>query len=89
MVNAQHMQRQPITARICVDKGFHFHREYWNPVKKHSRAFVFFAVSKQIPIVYSTDRGRAENMLKIPIMHIVLPWMGTLATRNCNFPSFF
>ena len=38
-----------------------FHRECWNPVKKHSKALVFFAVSKQIPIVYSADRGRAEN----------------------------
>ena len=37
-----------------------FHRERWNPVKKHSKALVFFAVSKQIPIVYSADRGRAE-----------------------------
>ena len=37
-----------------------FHRECWSPVKKHSKAFVFFAVSKQIPIVYSADRGRAE-----------------------------
>ena len=38
-----------------------FHRECWNPVKKHSKALVFFAVSKQIPIVYSADRGRAET----------------------------
>ena len=38
-----------------------FHRECWNPVKKHSKASVFFAVSKQIPVVYSADRGRAEN----------------------------
>ena len=37
-----------------------FHRERWNPKKKHSKALVFFAVSKQIPIVYSADRGRAE-----------------------------
>ena len=37
-----------------------FHREYWNPEKKLSKALVFFAVSKQIPIVYSGDRGRAE-----------------------------
>ena len=37
-----------------------FHRECWNPVKKHSMALVFFAVSKQIPIVYSADRGPAE-----------------------------
>ena len=38
-----------------------FHRECWNPVKKHSNALVFFAVSKQIPIVYSANRGRAEK----------------------------
>ena len=31
-------------------------------MKKHSNALVFFAVSKQIPIVYSADRGRAEIM---------------------------
>ena len=31
-------------------------------MKKHSKALVFLAVSKQIPIVYSADRGRAENM---------------------------
>ena len=31
-------------------------------MKKHSKALVFFAVSKQIPIVYSADRGRAEIM---------------------------
>ena len=37
-----------------------FHGERLNPVKKHSKALVFFAVSKQIPIVYSADRGRAE-----------------------------
>ena len=30
-------------------------------MKKHSKALVFFAVSKQIPIVYSADRGRAEK----------------------------
>ena len=36
-------------------------------MKKHSKAFVFFAVSKQIPIVYSVDRGRAENREKARI----------------------
>ena len=40
-----------------------FHRERWNPAKKHSKALVFFAVSKQIHIVYSADRGRAEIRL--------------------------
>ena len=40
-----------------------FHRKCWNPVKKHSKASVFFAVSKQIPIVYSADRGRAEKKM--------------------------
>ena len=29
-------------------------------MKKHLKALVFFAVSKQIPIVYSADRGQAE-----------------------------
>ena len=37
-----------------------FHRECWNPVKKHSKALVFFAVSKQIPMVYSADSGRSK-----------------------------
>ena len=37
-----------------------FQRECWNPVKKHSKALMFFAVSNQIPIVYAADRGRAE-----------------------------
>ena len=37
-----------------------FYRECWNPVKSHSKALVFFAVSKQIPVVYSTNRGPAE-----------------------------
>ena len=40
-----------------------FQRECWNPEKKHSKALVFFAVSKQIPIVYSADRGRAEKAI--------------------------
>ena len=30
-------------------------------MKKHSKALVFFTVSKQIPVVYSADRGRAEK----------------------------
>ena len=38
-----------------------FHRERRYPMKKHLKALVFFTVSKQIPIVYSADRGRAEN----------------------------
>ena len=29
-------------------------------MKSHSKALVFFAVSKQIPVVYSADCGRAE-----------------------------
>ena len=64
MVNAQHRKRQPITARISEDKDFqfvlNFHKERWNPVKKHSKSWVVIAVSKQIPIVYSADHGRAE-----------------------------
>ena len=29
-------------------------------MKSHSKALVFFAVSKQIPVVYPADRDRAE-----------------------------
>ena len=32
-------------------------------MKKHSKALVFFVISKQIPIVYSADRGRAEKTI--------------------------
>ena len=46
------------------------HRERLNPVKNHSKALVFFAVSKQIPIVYSADRGRAENIIRIKCIYI-------------------
>ena len=35
-------------------------------MKKHSKALLFFAVSKQIPIVYSADRGRAEIISDMP-----------------------
>ena len=38
-------------------------------MKKHSKALGFFAVSKQIPIVYSADRGRAENMYIVDDQH--------------------
>ena len=48
-----------------------FHRERWNPVKKHSKALGFFAVSKQIPIAYSADRGRAEKKIFIPTDHYI------------------
>ena len=34
-------------------------------MKKHSKALVFFAVSMQIPIVYSADRGQAETTKKV------------------------
>ena len=48
-----------------------FHRECWNPIKKHSMALVFFAVSKQIPIVYSADRGRTEKIKHVvPVMWV-------------------
>ena len=57
-----------------------FHRECWNPVKKHSKALVFFAVSKQIPVVYSTDRGRAE------IITVVIIFAGT--NREIPVPNF-
>ena len=33
-------------------------------MKSHSNALVFFAVSKQISVVYSADRGRAEEKKK-------------------------
>ena len=33
-------------------------------MKKHSKALVFFAVSKQIPITYSAERGRAKKNLE-------------------------
>ena len=36
-----------------------FHRECWDAVKSYSKALVAFAVSKQIPVVYSADRGWA------------------------------
>ena len=32
-------------------------------MKKHSKALVFFAVSEQIPIVYSADRGSSGNKI--------------------------
>ena len=41
-------------------------------MKKHSKALVFFAVSKQIPIVYSADRGRAE----------IIIWFGLIFSEN-------
>ena len=47
-----------------------FHRERWNPVKKHLKALVFFEVSKQIPIVYSADRGRAETRIGLIDLNI-------------------
>ena len=34
-------------------------------MKSHSKALVFFAVSKQIPVVYSADRGRAEKKASV------------------------
>ena len=48
-----------------------FHRECWNPVKKHSKALVFFANLKQIPIVFSADRDRAEKSGTLKIMEIL------------------
>ena len=49
-------------------------------MKKHSKALVFFAVSKQIPVVYSTDRGRAE------IITVVIIFAGT--NREIPVPNF-
>ena len=63
-----------------------FHREFWNPVKKNSEALVFFAVSKQIPIVYSADRGRAEiNIKDVTVRTLDLlsyPYIKTLQWRR-------
>ena len=39
-------------------------------MKNHSKALVFFANSKQIPILYSADRGRAENYTEMQYMHV-------------------
>ena len=47
---------------ICKRFVLNFHRECWNPMKSHSKALVFFAVSARIPVVYSADRGRAEKI---------------------------
>ena len=49
-----------------------FHRECWNPVKSHSKALVFFAVLKQISIVYSADRGRAEMICHVELYNITI-----------------
>ena len=38
-------------------------------MKKHSKALVFFEVSKKIPIVYSADRGRAEINAQFAVQH--------------------
>ena len=58
-----------------------FHRECWDPVKKHSKALVFFAVSKQIPIVYSADRARAEIMSCLTIIITSIGFYKNLAHR--------
>ena len=34
-------------------------------MKKHLKPLVFFAVSKQIPIVYLADHGQAETIKKL------------------------
>ena len=44
-------------------------------MKNHSKALVFFAVSKQIHIVYSADRGRAEKMIVLAAV---------LVTHDCR-----
>ena len=60
-----------------------FHRECWNPVKKHLKALVFFAVSKQIPIVYSAGRGRAEITCYSDGQSIKEPSLNTLLNYSC------
>ena len=53
-----------------------FHTECWNPEKSHSKASVFFAVSKQIPVVYSAVRGRAEiKHVKIAHLDVFVPYI--------------
>ena len=42
-------------------------------MKKHSKALVFFAVSKKIPIVYSADRGRAGKTKHTEMVHTFEP----------------
>ena len=53
-------------------------------MKKHSKAFVFFAVSKQIPIVYSADRGRAETKpLSHPQKEMLMQLQEETTPPNC------
>ena len=49
-----------------------FHRERWNPVKKHSKALVGFAVSKHLPTVYLADRGRAEIIFSGQSFYLII-----------------
>ena len=59
-------------------------------MKKHSKALVIFAVSKQIPIVYSADRRQAEIMLLLystgskKNLYLANPAKGILAVVNCQ-----
>ena len=52
-------------------------------MKKHSKALVFFAVSKQIPIVYSADRGRAETRLANINIAVAVIGMGEKIRFTC------
>ena len=54
-------QSQPGFERIKVSSCAKFSKGTLETSEEHSKALVFFAVSKQIPIVYSADRGRAEK----------------------------
>ena len=80
------MPRQPITARM-FPVMLNFHRECLNPVTKHSRALVFFAVSKQIPIVYSADRGRAEKRVIALISANIVPHWDIYGARVIRYPN--
>ena len=67
-----------------------FHKECWNPGKKHSKALVFFAVSKQISILYSADcgRGRNKSFLKQHSKRVFETAAG-LILRSCNIWNIF
>ena len=50
-------------------------------MKKHSKGLMFFAVSKQIPVVYSADRGRAE-IIDIQLISLIRQRKNTIANKS-------
>ena len=66
-----------------------FHRERCNPVKKQSKALVFFAVSKQIHIVHSADRGRAETKGPQKAKTITCKVLRSAIMRTCTIFSLY